>query len=235
MRAKTKATAASPVAQPIVRATLALAGIAIVGAMVLSYSAQATLAAQCGLPELLAWVYPVVVDVPLLVATLALTAMHSYAWRARAMPMMSLLLYVGLSVWLNAMHAVYLGVAVPLWLRVTILAIPAVTLAVVVELSLVVSRRAEPRPARPIPLAASQPVPVLARATTLTTPAPARPATVRPAATRVGADRDAEADEVRALSLGGHSERQIAAQLSLSRSRVHRILTADHEGVLVPA
>ena len=153
--------AASPVAQPIVRATLVLAGVAILGAMVLSYSAQAALAARCGLGAILAWLYPVVVDVPLVAATLAATAMHSYPWRSRAMPMATLLGYVGVSVWLNAEHAAYMDESVPQWLRVVILSIPALTLAVVVGSPwwCLVGRSRAP-PGRCVPLRPRLPLPL---------------------------------------------------------------------------
>ena len=229
MSTKTKPTAAtSPVGQPIVRATLALAAVAIVGAMVLSYSAQAALAERCGLGSLLAWLFPVVVDVPLVASTLAATAMHSYAWRARAMPMMTLLGYVAVSVWLNAMHAATLGAEIPTWLRVVILSIPAVTLAVVVELALVVSRRSEPRPARraAATLATLTTAPALALE-----PAPVAQQPQQPRQNATVADRDGtprskrvysaeQREQALALAAQGLSQRAVAERVGASKSVV---------------
>lgn len=231
--------AMSPVAQPIVRATLALAGVAIVGAMVLSYSAQAALAQRCGLGSLLAWLFPVVVDVPLVASTLAATAMHAYPWRARAMPMATLLGYVAVSVWLNAMHAATLGAEIPTWLRVVILSIPAVTLAVVVELALVVSRRSEPRPARRAAQQVVQAVPaaVVERGVAVAQPSQpreqARNVDVQsrddaPRSRRVYTDQQRQ-DALR-LASEGLSQRQIAEAVDASKSAVQSWLAQTGVG-----
>lgn len=100
---------------------------------------------------------------------------------------------------------------------------------------LLVDPDADVRPVRrrPSRVAVSLPTAAAATATVPTTPSPARRAPVRRAERLVGADRDAVAAMVRELGDAGSSERQIAATLSISRSRAHRILTETE--VLVTA
>lgn len=217
----TRAASASPVSQPIVRATLALAGVTIVAAMILSYSAQAALAERCGLNYISAWLFPVVVDVPLVASTLAATAMRNYTLRARAFPMLTLLGYVGISVWLNAEHAATLGTPIPTGLRVTILSIPALTLAVVVELALVVSRRSEPRAIKPARTIEVPP----AVAVQTRTDAPSTGA-IRNGATAKRTYTDSDRAEWDRLSSEGLSGRKIALATGASSSAVQMYLAS---------
>lgn len=232
--AQEKSGAPSPVGQAIVKVTLVLVAAGVAASLAISYAALAELAKRCGLSGPLAWAFPLTVDLPVVSATLALTAMHRYSRREKAMPTGVLLLYVALSVWLNAVHAQYLDApTVPTGLRVAILAIAPLTIALLVEMAVVVSRRAEParskRAKMPTPSLSSSPVPTV-QALTSDTPAPTAPAdgavpAPRPAQGQDGtARRRTYSDEDRAAAVQmareGHSRSQIAAALGISRGTI---------------
>lgn len=98
------------------------------GAFILSFSALRDLAVSSGIPENLAWIWPLIIDGFIVTATVAIFALRSrkinwYPWTA-------LVLFAIVSVLGNAVHAfnAATNVSVPLYIAALVSAIPAIAL-----------------------------------------------------------------------------------------------------------
>jgi hypothetical protein len=136
---------------------LARVGVAAVGAtaFVLSYGALHELALGARIDPRLAWLWPVAVDVLAIVSAIAARVFHGGRWSA-AYAWLVLIMFLGLSVWGNGLHAVAgraPGQAVVLvldpWQRVVVSATPPVALALALHLMLMMGARYGPPP--PVP------------------------------------------------------------------------------------
>lgn len=120
------------------------------GAFWLSFTALRDLADRSGVPASQSWVWPLIVDGLVLVATVAVVALDEHRWYAWS------LLATGAVISLagNTLHATYTG-DLPLAVRVLVAAVPPLSLLAVTHLTyLLVTRRAPvsesntvPRPA----------------------------------------------------------------------------------------
>lgn len=82
-------------------------GIIIGMAFVLSYNSQVELAAAARIPPSAAWAWPIIVDGTIIVATFATLILHPRDGRAtRTYPWVVLIVFGGLSVYANGIHAV---------------------------------------------------------------------------------------------------------------------------------
>ncbi|GEL47174.1 hypothetical protein CHO01_22900 [Cellulomonas hominis] len=122
--------------------TLLLAG----GAFALSFAALADLAEMAGVPGHLAWIWPLVVDGMVVVATMAIVALAGYGTRALIYPWTLLGGGAAVSIAANAVHAILAADgAVPAAVSALVAAVPPVALLAVTHLSVVlIQRSAEP-------------------------------------------------------------------------------------------
>lgn len=125
------------------------------GAFWLSFTALRDLAERSGVPTGQAWVWPLIVDGLVLVATVAVVALDQHRWYAWT------LLGIGASLSLagNALHATYTR-DLPVSVRILVAAVPPLALLAVTHLTYLLSRRtSEPlnlavngnETARPVP------------------------------------------------------------------------------------
>lgn len=193
-------------------ATVAIAGTVAIasGAFYLSFASLTHLAELAGLTPERAWVWPLLVDGMIVVATVAVTTLHgrrsAYAW---------VLLAGGgaVSILANAVHAALTAPAdVPVTIAVLVASTPPLVLVASTHLT-VQLRRAVPARAAPMP----EP-----------TTAPRAHATPRRARTQFPDAPQPSAQRQRAIALRGtgQSNRAIARELSVHPSTVGRWLSA---------
>lgn len=126
------------------------------GAFWLSFTSLTALARECGLPPDRAWVWPLMVDGVIVVATVSVVAMTSSGRDRRATRYPWLLLLAGacVSVLANASHAIVTAEArVPSVLAALVAAVPPVVLVAITHLTVELTRRPGPAPAPPAPAA----------------------------------------------------------------------------------
>ncbi|OZF28234.1 hypothetical protein CH296_18960 [Rhodococcus sp. 14-2496-1d] len=106
------------------------------GAFWLSFTALRDLADRSGVPTSQSWVWPLIVDGLVLVATVAVVALHEHRWYAWS------LLATGAVISLagNTLHATYTG-DLPIAVRVLVAAVPPLSLLAVTHLTYLLSRR----------------------------------------------------------------------------------------------
>lgn len=123
---------------PLLIARVGTAGIAA-GAFWLSFTALEDLAVRSGVPASQAWVWPLIVDGLVLVATVAIDGLKSHRWYAWS------LLAAGavLSLTANALHATYTG-ELPIAVRILVGSVPALCLLASVHLMFLLSRKPVP-------------------------------------------------------------------------------------------
>lgn len=109
------------------------------GAFWLSFTALRDLAERSGVPAGQAWVWPLIVDGLVLVATVAVVALDEHRWYAWT------LLGAGASLSLagNSLHATYTG-ELPLAVRILVAAVPPLSLLAVTHLTYLLARRPHP-------------------------------------------------------------------------------------------
>jgi hypothetical protein len=191
----------------------AVAGTVLIalGAFWLSFTALADLAIRAGIPGNQAWVWPLIVDGIILVATLSVVALAPQGRRATWYPWTLLVVGAGLSVTGNAIHAVVASDAsLASWMAATISAVPPLVLLSITHLTVVLTTQVAAPPPR-----ADAP-------THLTSDEDTPAAAADPARSRD--DRMAEAQARRA---DGWSNRRIARHLRVHPSTVGRWLRED--------
>jgi hypothetical protein len=187
------------------------------GAFWLSFTSLSALARSCGIPADRAWMWPLIVDGVIVVATVSVVAMSGSTLDRRAVRYPWLLLSAGaaVSVLANASHAIVAADArVPSVLAALVAAVPPVVLVAITHLTVELTRR-PPHP----------------RATAVgwrrTAPRPAQP---RAAGRGDENGRVGEALRLRAdTSL---TNREIAARLGVHPSTVGRWLRSRPPGAL---
>ncbi|KQU44190.1 hypothetical protein ASG84_12765 [Rhodococcus sp. Leaf278] len=109
------------------------------GAFWLSFTALRDLAERSGVPTDQAWVWPLIVDGLVLVATVAVVALDERRWYAWT------LLGIGASLSLagNSLHATYTG-ELPVAVRILVAAVPPLSLLAVTHLTYLLAHRATP-------------------------------------------------------------------------------------------
>lgn len=195
---------------PVARAALvsALLGTAVIaaGAFWLSFYALADLAGRSGVPPEQVWVWPLIVDGVIVVATIAVFALRGHAAALTIYPWGLLIGGVVVSVAANAVHATLTETEVPDVVAIAVATVPPISLVAATHLSALLLDRVNPaavsmsfpwprkRSAAPAHAPAEQqPAPSPA-------PAPAgrakartrRPAAPRPAGERAASASDAE-------------------------------------------
>ena len=206
--------------RPVVAVAVAGTVFIALGAFWLSFTSLSALARSCGIPAGRAWVWPLIVDGVIVVATVSVVAMTGSGLDRRAVRYPWLLLLAGacVSVLANASHAVVAAEArVPSVLAALVAAVPPVVLVAITHLTVELTRRPHPPPAR-------------------TMGAPAR-AAKRPAraATANRADEDRSVGEAARLrAQTSLTNREIAARLGVHPSTVGRWLKS-HPAAALPA
>ncbi|MEV8265821.1 DUF2637 domain-containing protein [Microbacterium sp. NPDC077057] len=126
-----------------------------IGAFWLSFTALADLASRSGIDDAQAWVWPLIVDGIIVVATVAVVALAGQ--RAARYPWLLLMAGALVSVTANAIHAIVGADAdVPAVLAASVAAVPPLVLLAITHLTVVLTRARQPVP--PIP-AAPEPMP----------------------------------------------------------------------------
>ena len=149
---------------------LGVVGLAL-GGFVLSFQALRDLAIRSGIDPGLAFIWPLIVDGFIVVATAAAFALKRRGRRVTWYPWVALVLFSAISVAGNASHAMEAtGVTVPLWVATAVSSVPAIALLIASHL-LVVMIGGKPRPARK-----SDPAPVAAEAARAKAGTPLAPA-----------------------------------------------------------
>ncbi|OZD74925.1 DUF2637 domain-containing protein [Rhodococcus sp. 05-339-2] len=125
------------------------------GAFWLSFTALRDLAERSGVPTGQAWVWPLIVDGLVLVATIAVVALDEHRWYAWT------LLAIGASLSLagNSLHATYTG-ELPVAVRILVAAVPPLSLLAVTHLTYLLAHRPN-RIVDPAPVTAPAPAPLL--------------------------------------------------------------------------
>lgn len=77
---------------------------ALLAGLALSYAGLYQLAIAAGIPKGVAWLYPLSIDMPILAAVESAKRLRVKAWVA-ALPWVALALFLGFSMWGNAMHS----------------------------------------------------------------------------------------------------------------------------------
>lgn len=195
-------------------AATAIGGTVLIalGAFWLSFTALTDLAARAGIPSGQAWVWPLIVDGVIVVATISVVALAPHGRRATWYPWTLLVLGAVVSVAGNATHA---GVAapgeVPPLLAAGIAAVPPLVLLAVTHLTVELTSRTTRRPRAP-------------RISATPNPAPKAGVTTRPLGrSDVVTDRR---ERARGLRRDGWSNRRIAEELGVHASTVGRWLTS---------
>ncbi|GAB3924452.1 hypothetical protein GCM10011575_03530 [Microlunatus endophyticus] len=200
---------------------VAVAGTVFIalGAFWLSFTSLSALARSCGIPADRAWMWPLIVDGVIVVATVSVVAISGSGQDRHAVRYPWLLLSAGaaVSVLANASHAIVTADAkVPSVLAALVAAVPPVVLVAITHLTVELTRRPPRRPS------------AAAGASGRTTQRSVRPTT---AASRVDeSGRIGEALRLRADT--SMSNREIAARLGVHPSTVGRWLKPHPPGAL---
>jgi hypothetical protein len=194
------------------------------GAFWLSFTSLAALARSCGIPAGRAWVWPLIVDGVIVVATVSVVAMTGSGRERQATRYPWLLLLAGacVSVLANASHAVVAAdTRVPSILAALVAAVPPVVLVAITHLTVELTRH--PHPSAPA------------------TVGEARPAATRPAQstgpTRVG-ENGSVGEALRLRARTSLTNREIAVRLGVHPSTVGRWLKSrpeTHGAAALPA
>ena len=192
---------------------VAVAGTVLIalGAFWLSFASLSSLAVRCGIASDRAWVWPLIVDGVIVVATVSVVAMSGGGWDRRAVRYAWLLLLAGacISVLANASHAVLADDArVPSVLAALVAAVPPLVLVAITHLTVELTHH----PAAVPSASARTESPVSARGR------------VRPAPGRRVDERGSDSEARRLRSQTSLSNREIAARLGVHPSTVGRWL-----------
>lgn len=133
----------APISRAVVNSALAGTLLLAAGAFALSFAALADLAAMAGVPSHLAWIWPLVVDGMVVVATMAIVALAGHGRRALVYPWTLLGGGAAVSVAANAVHAILAAHgAVSATVSALVAAVPPVALLAVTHLSVMLIQRA---------------------------------------------------------------------------------------------
>ncbi len=203
---------------------VAVAGTVFIalGAFWLSFTSLSALARACGIPAGRAWMWPLIVDGVIVVATVSVVAVSGSGQDRHAARYPWLLLSAGatVSVLANASHAIIAADArVPSVLAALVAAVPPVVLVAITHLTVELTRRPHPRPA-----------------STADTSGPTAQRSARPVRTAKRVDGSGPVGE--ALRLRAHTSltnREIAVRLGVHPSTVGRWLKSRDAPTLPPA
>lgn len=118
-----------------------------VGAFWLSFTALADLAEQAGIPTRQAWVWPLIVDGLIVVATVSVVALSPYGRKATCYPWTLLTAGAIVSVGANALHALIAADhTVPTLLAAAVSAVPPLVLLAITHLTVELTRKATASP-----------------------------------------------------------------------------------------
>jgi hypothetical protein len=196
---------------------VAVAGTVFIalGAFWLSFTSLAALARSCGIPAGRAWMWPLIVDGVIVVATVSVVAMSGSTQDRRAVRYPWLLLSAGaaVSVLANTSHAIVAADAkVPSVLAALVAAVPPVVLVAVTHLTVELTHRPISTPAATAPARDRRPV--------------------RPAATSSAGERGGVGEALRLRAHTSLTNREIAARLGVHPSTVGRWLKSRPAGAL---
>jgi len=200
---------------------VAVAGTVFIalGAFWLSFTSLSALARSCGIPADRAWMWPLIVDGVIVVATVSVVAISGSGQDRRAVRYPWLLLSAGaaVSVLANASHAIVTADAkVPSVLAALVAAVPPVVLVAITHLTVELTRRPHPHPR-----------------TTASAPGRARRRPPRTTKVTDRADESGWAGEALRLRADTSlTNREIAARLGVHPSTVGRWLKPDPPGAL---
>jgi len=211
------------------------------GAFWLSFTALADLARRAGTASQLSWVWPLIVDGVIVVATISVVALSRHGRRATRYPWLLLAGGAAVSVSANVTHALVVAdTTVPPLLAALVASVPPIVLLAITHLTVELARyqrtpvRAD-RTRAERPVLSPMPVPRKERASTmhLTEPYSATSVRARKAARQLGIPTTATPVErassgkgtARRLREEGLSNRRIAARLGVHPSTVGRWLS----------
>lgn len=212
----------------------AVAGTVLIalGAFWLSFTALADLAERSGIDPNRAWVWPLIVDGVIVVATISVVALDQAGPRATRYPWLLLALAAAISVTANALHAGYSRhPTIPEFLAAAVSAIPPLVLLAITHLTVALTRHTHAHRDghdRRSPADRSR------RPAWVAEPEPADPSTAsaEPERERGRATRQPHRNEVRQeaarLHELGWTNRRIAAELGVHPSTVGRWI-APHD------
>jgi hypothetical protein len=113
------------------------------GGFWLSFTSLSDLAGSAGIPTSQAWVWPLIVDGMIVVATVSVMALSTHGWRATWFPWLLLMAGTVVSVLGNGVHAALYGdPAMSVSIRVAISAVPPLVLLASTHLAAMLIRRA---------------------------------------------------------------------------------------------
>lgn len=196
-------------------AATAIAGTVLIalGAFWLSFTTLVDLAHRSGLAR--AWVWPIIVDGVIVVATVSVVTLAPHGPRATRYPWILLFACATVSVTANALHAlVSTHVGIPSPLAAAVAAVPPLVLLAITHLTVELTRRTSTTGSEPARPAAATPRPSAKPVPTMTDPNSARRRRT-PRAARAEADR---------LHATGWTNRRIATHLGVHPSTVGRWL-----------
>ena len=196
---------------------VAVAGTVFIalGAFWLSFTSLSALARSCGIPADRAWMWPLIVDGVIVVATVSVVAMSGNGVERRAVRYPWLLLSAGaaVSVLANASHAIVAADAkVPSVLAALVAAVPPVVLVAITHLTVELTHCPISTPAATTPARNRRPV--------------------RPAATNSAGGRGGVGEALRLRAHTSLTNREIAARLGVHPSTVGRWLKSHPAGAL---
>lgn len=117
------------------------------GAFWLSFATLADLATRSGISAARAWVWPLIVDGVIVVATIAVVALDAHGVRATRYPWFLLVACAAISVTANAVHAlVSRPTAFPATVAAAVSAVPPLVLLAVTHLTVALCRRTQAEP-----------------------------------------------------------------------------------------
>jgi transposase-like protein len=187
-------------------------GIAL-GAFWLSFTALSNLTVLAGVPRQEAWIWPLIVDGIIVVATISVVALSPHGRRATLYPWTLLAAGALVSVAANTAHALVTADAtVPKALAACVSAVPPIVLLAITHLTVELTRRTR--------------VPAVDAA-----PAPVQPEPEKRTVARLDIEVEERRDKAARLREAGLSNRMIARELGVHPSTVGRWLPAAIESV----
>lgn len=148
-----------PANRTLAWSTAVAVGSLALGGFVLSFQSLRELAVRSGLDQDLAFIWPLIVDGFIVVATASAFALKHRGVKVSWYPWSALILFSAISVTGNAMHAMdNTAISIPPWIATTVSSVPAIALLIASHLLVVIvganSHRSEKRQAAPKPAAA---------------------------------------------------------------------------------
>lgn len=142
--------AAPAVSRRVVVSAIAGTVLLAAGAFVLSFASLTDLAVMAGISATLAWIWPLIVDGLIVVATMSIVALAAHGRQALWYPWALLAGGALVSVAANALHAILAADGVvPAVVSALVASVPPVVLVAVTHLSVeLVQRSAEPTPSK---------------------------------------------------------------------------------------